>query len=167
MSLDVRLIVHKTETSLLLCYVNHHDNAYHWAERRKLETHPKTGAAQLVEIRETVREITVPKYVEAAEDPRPKPCLFADTPEDELLGYGVPAEWLAEVRKANEDTVLDLADHLPAEAAEALLDLAIGAAPKVLRPVVSAANPFEHPDAFTEPRFGADQPSKFRTQCVR
>ena len=36
-SLDVRLIVHKTETSLLLCYVNHHDNAYHWAERRKLE----------------------------------------------------------------------------------------------------------------------------------
>src|SRR5882762_2783275 len=102
-NLDVRLIVHKTETSLLLCYVNHHDNAYHWAERRKLETHPKTGAAQLVEIRETVREITIPKYVEAAEAARLKPCLFADTPEDELLGYGVPAEWLAEVRKANED----------------------------------------------------------------
>ena len=35
--------------SLLLCYVDHHDKAYDWAERRKLETHPKTGAAQLVE----------------------------------------------------------------------------------------------------------------------
>ena len=46
-SSDVRLIVHRTETSLLLCYVGHHDNAYQWAERRKLETHPKTGAAQL------------------------------------------------------------------------------------------------------------------------
>ena len=62
-SRDIRLIVHKTDTSLLLCYVGHHDNAYQWAERRKLETHPKTGAAQWVEVRETLREITVPMYV--------------------------------------------------------------------------------------------------------
>src|SRR5262245_40943572 len=40
---DLRLIVHKTEGSLLLCYVDHHDKAYNWAERRKLQTHPKTG----------------------------------------------------------------------------------------------------------------------------
>src|SRR5678816_3926390 len=39
---DIRLIVHRHERSLLLCYVNHHDDAYRWAERRKLETHPKT-----------------------------------------------------------------------------------------------------------------------------
>jgi hypothetical protein len=57
---DIRLIVHKSNASLLLCYVGHHDKAYDWAERRKLETHPKTGAAQLVEIRETVKEIIVP-----------------------------------------------------------------------------------------------------------
>ncbi len=52
---DIRLIVHKGEASLLLCYVGHHDKAYDWAERRRLETHPKTGAVQLVEIRETVK----------------------------------------------------------------------------------------------------------------
>src|ERR1700675_2359490 len=34
-------------------------------QRRKLETHPKTGAAQLVEMRETVKEIVVPVYVQA------------------------------------------------------------------------------------------------------
>ena len=62
---DIRLIVHKTEACLLLCYVDHHDAAYRWAERRKLETHPKTGAAQLVEVRETFRQVTIPKYVEA------------------------------------------------------------------------------------------------------
>src|SRR6476646_7826433 len=61
---EIRLIVHRTSASILLCYVDHHNNAYRWAERRKLETHPKTGAAQLVEIRETVQEITVPRYVE-------------------------------------------------------------------------------------------------------
>jgi mRNA-degrading endonuclease RelE of RelBE toxin-antitoxin system len=62
-SRDIRLIVHRSDASLLLCYVGHHDEAYDWVERRKLETHPKTGAAQLVEIRETVKEIVVPVYV--------------------------------------------------------------------------------------------------------
>jgi len=62
-SSDIRLIVHKTAESLLLCYVGHHDAAYQWAERRKLEIHPKTGAAQLVEGRERVEEITIPRYV--------------------------------------------------------------------------------------------------------
>src|SRR5882724_7758176 len=61
---DIRLIVHRSSTSLLLCYVGHHDKAYDWAERRTLETHPKTGAAQLVEIRETVKEIVDPVYVQ-------------------------------------------------------------------------------------------------------
>ena len=73
-SSDIRLIVHKSDASLLLCYVGHHDNAYDWAERRKLETHPKTGAAQLVEIRETVKEIVVPVYVQAELAAEPKPA---------------------------------------------------------------------------------------------
>jgi mRNA-degrading endonuclease RelE of RelBE toxin-antitoxin system len=147
---DVRLIVHKSENSLLICYSGHHDNAYQWAERRKLETHPKTGAAQLVEIRETVQEIIVPKYVEAPPAPKatpPKPLLFAGLSEDELLGYGVPAEWLGDVLQATEDTLLELADHLPSEAAEALLDLATGVAPTVVKPVAVGADPFAHPDA--------------------
>src|SRR5665213_4377802 len=99
-SRDIRLIVHKSETSLLLCYVDHHDKAYQWAERRKLETHPKTGAAQLVEIRETVQEIVVPSYVEAkvSKPEAVKTLLFANVKDDELLSCGVPAEWLDDVR---------------------------------------------------------------------
>src|SRR5205807_2195810 len=113
----------------------------------KLETHPKTGAAQFVEVRETVQEISVPKYVEVAQPALAKPPLFAGISDDELLGFGVPAEWLADVRGANEDTLLDLADHLPSEAAEALLDLATGVAPRVHKPVAVGADPFAHPDA--------------------
>jgi hypothetical protein len=41
--------------------------------------------------------------------------------DGDLLSYGVPSEWLSDVRKADEDSLLVLADHLPAEAAEALL----------------------------------------------
>jgi hypothetical protein len=146
---DVRLIVHKTPDSLLLCYVDHHDKAYAWAERRKLQTHPKTGAAQLVEIRETVQEVVIPKYVEtvAPKRPRARKRPFAELTDDELLGYGVPAEWLADVRAADEDSLLALADHLPAEAAEALLELAVGGTPRAPRSGGLPANPFDHPDA--------------------
>jgi mRNA-degrading endonuclease RelE of RelBE toxin-antitoxin system len=144
---DIRLIVHKTEHGLLLCYVDHHDKAYDWAERRKLETHPTTGAAQLVEIRETVKEVVVPVYVQAQVSAPPKPRLFADKPDEELLSYGVPAEWLNDVRQADEDSLLLLADRLPSEAAEALLELATGGAPRVMKLATEAASPFDHPDA--------------------
>lgn len=145
-SSDIRLIVHKSADSLLLCYVDHHDKAYQWAERRKLEVHPTTGAAQFVELRERVEEIRVPRYVEV-EQPRPaKPALFSGVSEQLLLSYGIPPEWIPEVRLANEDTVLDLSDHLPAEASEALLELATGGTPKVPTPTKSASA-FEHPDA--------------------
>lgn len=145
-SADLRLIVHKTQSSLLLCYVDHHDQAYAWAERRKLEIHPKTGAAQLVEIRETVKEIFIPVYVATETPAPPKPRLFADRSDEELLGYGVPVEWLNDVRQATEDTLLQLADRLPAEAAEALLELATGGTPRIVTPPPSVS-PFEHPDA--------------------
>lgn len=149
---DIRLIVHRTVASLLLCYVDHHDKAYNWAERRKLETHPKTGAAQLVEIRETVKEIIVPVYVQTElpltlKPPIEKLPLFAEMSDEEFLSYGVPAEWLGDVRKATEDTLLVLADHLPAEAAEALLELATGGKPRSRQPADGSATPFNHPDA--------------------
>src|SRR5262249_36100646 len=102
------------------------------------------------------------------EEPRPAQRaepLFAKVPDDELLSYGVPAEWLADVRSATEDTLLTLADHLPAEAAEALLELATGGKPRKPQPAVAElrdegvyyavdsmhvgdlANAFDHPDA--------------------
>jgi mRNA-degrading endonuclease RelE of RelBE toxin-antitoxin system len=154
-SANIRLIVHKSDASLLLCFVGHHDKAYDWAERRKLETHPTTGAAQLVEIRETVKEIIVPMYVQpeprqVRKDPaydQNDPPIFAASSDEELLGYGVPAEWLDDVRKADGSTLLALTDHLPAEAAEALLELATGGRPRVPQSAVVAVAPFDHPDA--------------------
>ena len=144
---DIRLIVHRTESSLLLCYVDHHDPAYRWAERRRLETHPTTGAAQFVEIREQVREIAAPQYVATAPAaPAAKP-LFADLSDEVLLGYGVPVEWLPDVRGATEDTLLTLAEHLPAEAAEALLELATGGTPRAAAVAAPETSPFDHPDA--------------------
>ncbi len=146
-NLDLRIILHRAGENVVLCYVDSHDDAYRWAERRKLETHPTTGAAQLVELREVVQEIPVPVYVEAEVQAPPKPPLFTHLLDEQLLGYGVPLEWLEEVRAADEDSVLDLAEHLPSEAAEALLELAVGKTPQPSLPAPSGADPFSHPDA--------------------
>jgi mRNA-degrading endonuclease RelE of RelBE toxin-antitoxin system len=144
---DLRLIVHKSESTLVLCYVDHHDKAYHWAERRRLVTHPTTGAAQLIEVRERVQEVVVPVYVDA-EVPAPKRlALFADLQDEQLLQYGVPPEWMDDVRQATDESILALADHLPDEAAEALLELATGGTPLVPTPVPAGTDPFAHPDA--------------------
>ncbi|MDT8380336.1 MAG: 3'-5' exonuclease [Desulfotignum sp.] len=142
---DIRIIVHKTDANMLLCYVDHHDKAYAWAEKRKLSVHPKTGAAQIIEVREKVKEIIVPVYVKDQSEPD-KPLLFENESDEKLLSYGIPEEWLDDVHKVNEDTLLELADHLPAEAAEALLEIATGGTPAVcVSPDI--ANPFDHPDA--------------------
>jgi Mrp family chromosome partitioning ATPase/plasmid maintenance system killer protein len=145
---DIRMIVHRTTSSLLLAYVDHHDPAYKWAERRKIERHPTTGAMQLVEVRERVQEIEVfvPKPIDAP-PPAPKEKLFGNLRKFELMNFGVPEEWVDDVRKADEDTLFDVIAHLPQEAQEALLKLAVGEKPEVPKPAPVDADPFAHPDA--------------------
>ena len=151
-NMDIRLIVHRTANSLLLCYVDHHDDAYAWASKRKIERHPKTGAAQLVEIRETVQEIaihqpTVRKLAEVPVPPKAEPLLFPNLTQDDMLAYGVPTEWLSDAIAATEETLFDLSEHLPQEAAEALLELATGGQPAQPTTIAAGSDPFNHPDA--------------------
>ena len=77
-NLDLRIILHRAGENVVLCYVDSHDDAYRWAERRRLETHPTTGAAQLVELREVVQEVVVPVYVEAEQATRKAVAIRPD-----------------------------------------------------------------------------------------
>ena len=38
-NLDLRIILHRAGENVVLCYVGRHDDAYKWAERRRLERH--------------------------------------------------------------------------------------------------------------------------------
>jgi hypothetical protein len=140
-SSDIRLVLHKRGDDTLLTFVGHHDDAYAWAERRRIDVHPRTGAAQIVEIRETIKDVIIQRYVDEAVR---KPRRFADESDDMLLSWGVPQDWLSTVRNATEDTVLDIAGHLPAEAGEAILNAATGTRPE---PAPVSADPYAHPDA--------------------
>lgn len=159
---DVRLIVHKTGESMLVAYVDHHDDAYAWAERRRIEAHPRTGAVQIVEVRERVEEVAPPETIdfvspEAAAMATPQPQLFARLGDDALLSIGVPSDWLADVRAATEEGFFALAEHLPGEASEALLEYAATGVLPVPAPMPATANPFAHPDALRRIRPIADQ----------
>lgn len=156
---DIRIIVHKTERSFLLAYVDHHDAAYKWAERRRIEAHPRTGAVQIVEVRERVEEIARPAPRQQQLDfgdgidllplsptKREPVRPFHSLDRDRLMAVGVPADWIDDVLAATEDQFLDLAEHLPGEASEALLAyVSTGILPAPA--FVTVSDPFQHPDA--------------------
>jgi hypothetical protein len=160
---DVRLVVHKTGDSMLVAYVDHHDDAYAWAERRRIEAHPRTGAIQIVEVRERVEEVAPPETFDfvapeaAPEAAAPEPALFASLDDEALLSVGVPADWLADVRAATEEGFFALAEHLPAESSEALLEYAATGRLPIPAPAAPAADPFTHPNALRRIRPIADQ----------
>jgi hypothetical protein len=177
----IRLVVHKTGESLLLCYVAHHDAAYDWAARRRIETHPRTGAAQIVELRETWEAVaselpTGPDGLRHEDSVRFYPPLFLSLTAEQILSVGVPEAWVDAVQNASELNFFDIAEHLPDEANEALLDYAatgVLTVPEAPGPVESAGagagmsggasgdggaafgaggaggavDPFDHPDA--------------------
>jgi mRNA-degrading endonuclease RelE of RelBE toxin-antitoxin system len=138
---DLRLIIHRDgASSLMLCYADHHDAAYAWAERRVLDVHPTTGAVQFVEVEERVKEV-VRQLVREQE-----PALFDKYEADYLLALGVPPPWLDAVRAVGETAFLELTDKLPSEVMERLLELAEGK--PVPRPVtVAAQDAYQHPDS--------------------
>lgn len=115
----------------VLLYVDHHDEAYRWAENRKLAINPVTGAMQLVVVESVVQEAQAPLVAPTAAtsakaQPEPEP-LFASLDDRELLSLGVPEESLASVRTIASDEHLDaMQAKLPVEAYEGLFLVAAG-----------------------------------------
>jgi hypothetical protein len=150
-SQDIRIVLHKDGEHTLLAWVGHHDDAYAWAERRRMVPHERTGAMQLVQIVERTQErLVYTENVGQSDAPamaqlRP----FAALSDDQLLDIGVPRDWLQAVREADEANVDGLFAALPDEAAEALLDYATGGrlSDHVAVKAEPDADPFTHPDA--------------------
>lgn len=138
MDKDWRGIVFKPSTGdvYVLLYVNHHDEAYRWAENRKLTINPVTGAMQLVMLESVVEQVQVPAANEATLSPAapvematPAPAnpLFSPVSDHELMSLGVPEELLSEVRLIETDDQLDaMQPQLPLEAYEGLFLVAAG-----------------------------------------
>ena len=119
------VVFHPSNSSVyVLSWVDHHDEAYRWAERKQFVVHPATGALQMLSAESSD---TAP----AASAPAPtKTGVFARVKDKHLLRVGVPEELIPVVRSINTDTELEAAeDRLPQEAYEALYMLASGYSP--------------------------------------
>ncbi len=106
----------------VLTWVDHHDEAYRWAERKKFVINPATGALQVV----TVEAAEEARQVEAS-PAKGAPGLFDNIKDKHLLRLGVPDELIPLVRTIRTDAELEQAeDRFPQEAYEALYMLASG-----------------------------------------
>jgi hypothetical protein len=152
-SRDLRIILKRDGEDLVLAYVGHHNDAYAWAERRKIARHERTGAMQIVEVIEQKAEGKFFDWTAGVSTDEPAPAgqaqPFWSLSDDDMLDVGVPREWLQPVRKMVEDELDRLFDHLPAEAAEALYDYATGGKldDHKPQPATIASDAFAHPDS--------------------
>jgi hypothetical protein len=120
-----RGIVLKPETGnvYVLLWVDHHDDAYKWAENKLFSIHPETGGLQVIDV-ETQVSPPAQQREPAGED---QEYLFASVSDEDLLKAAVPEPLLSMVRHLKTLDDLDkMAHRFPEEAYEALFFLASG-----------------------------------------
>jgi mRNA-degrading endonuclease RelE of RelBE toxin-antitoxin system len=127
---DWRGIVFKPDKGdvYVLMYVDKHDDAYHWAETRRVAINPVTGAMQLFAVERAEEapeaEVAQPEAIEAAASPA---GLYATLSDAELLSIGTPEELIHQVRNIRSEEELDaMQEGLPVEAYEGLFLIAAG-----------------------------------------
>lgn len=112
------IVVRQQETGVyLLLWVDHHDEAYQWASRKRCEVNSKTGAIQVYDVQ------TVVEKVSASENA----SLFGAAKDEELLKLGVPEAQLEFVRSfINKEDFYHAKSAMPQDAYEHLSWLAEG-----------------------------------------
>jgi len=108
----------------MLLWVDHHDDAYQWAENKVVQIHPDTGSIQVIPVEEQDPQ-ALEEPPEEADDEHDD--LFAEYRDRELIRLGVPEQLMPLVRSIRTEAKLDeLQSYLPEEAYEALFLLAAG-----------------------------------------
>lgn len=125
---DVRIILAAAEKEdlYLMLYVDHHEPAYAWAAKRKVEINPNTGNVQVFTVQEEAEEADTTAQPAAPE----KPGLFDAIRDRQLLQLGVPEDSLAIVRNMKIEADLESArvnEQIPPDAYEGLFMLMAGA----------------------------------------
>ena len=107
----------------LLLWVDHHDEAYEWAVRKRCILNHTTGSIQVYESQEVEQQ---PEAVSTSTEK----LLFASVSDELLQKLGVPDEQVAFVRTLTESTFDAAKGKLPRDAFEALDYVRVGLDPK-------------------------------------
>jgi hypothetical protein len=128
---DWRGIVFKPDTGdvYVLMYVDKHDEAYRWAESRRVAINQVTGAMQLFVVENRTEEEPTQHLAQSpdAESPQKTAPLYLNLSDSELLSIGTPEDMIPRVRAIHSEQELDnLQPVLPVEAYEGLFLIAAG-----------------------------------------
>lgn len=118
-----RVIVLKPDVSnvYLLLWVDHHDDAYKWAVRKKCIINSQTGSIQVFDVQEEAEVIKAQKREYNI------PGLFDAINDSDLVRIGVPKEIIPIVREVHNIEELDSnINRIPQDSYEALYFLATG-----------------------------------------
>ena len=116
-----RGIIHKPSSgrTYILLWVDHHDDAYDWAKRHRIEVHPETGSLQVINS-SRAEPLTSESDTEA-------PALFRKLKDRHLTSFGIPEEMIPALRSVRTESELDkLSSAIPEEAFDCLLMFASG-----------------------------------------
>lgn len=118
------IVVRQEESGVyLLLWVDHHDQAYAWAKRKRCEINPMNGNVQVFEIQHA--EIT--EQANAVQPNAVQPGLFSHLTDRDLLELGVPHDQLSFIRAfASEEDFFTAKGSIPEDAYEGLEWIANG-----------------------------------------
>lgn len=124
---DVRIILAAAEDEnlYLMLHVGHHEPAYDWAAKRKVEINPNTGTLQVFTVQEKFAEVVRKSTATVGQ-----PGLFDDIRDRQLFQLGVPEDALPVVRSMKIEADLETAresEQIPSDAYEGLFMLMAGA----------------------------------------
>ncbi len=110
------IVVRQQETGVyLLLWVDHHDEAYQWAARKRCEVNPKTGALQVYDVQIVEESAAVPEMNLA------KTPLFAAASDEDLLKLGLPEAQIEFIRSMTDQSEFIAAESsIPHDAYEYL-----------------------------------------------
>jgi hypothetical protein len=111
------IVVRCPDTNVyMLLWVDHHDEAYAWAKRKKCSINKVTGGVQVFD----VQEVTVEKQIE-------KETIFAAYTDDQLIRMGLPEEQIPMIKSLESmDEFYAMKKSIPEDAYEGLEWLAHG-----------------------------------------
>lgn len=124
---EYRGIIYKTDKggTLILLWVDKHDEAYEWAQNKVFQVHPDTGSLQMIDLADVGMADEVTLETKQIED-NPND-LFAAFRDRELVKLGIPEIVVPYIRTIKTEEDLEAAeDKLPSEAWEALFMLYSG-----------------------------------------
>lgn len=106
------IVAREKETGVyLLLWVDHHDEAYRWAQSRKCVVNSVTGAIQVYEVKDAGEVVRSDQAAAGG--------LFAEVEEDVLVEFGVPEELTAKVLSVADVAEFEqMRNMLPESAAE-------------------------------------------------